>query len=612
MKKNRYILAGLTAATLLATACSEIDDNQLQQEQTVPVTFYLRSAGPNTRATEDVKEGTGAENAIHTAKVWLYQSAYTEGTTNHAPLLLGYQDASFSDNAGEREITINIPKAVADAGRKLDVYAIANAASVGLGEMNAGSNEAPKSFDEFYLAGDNFKPQTLTASPGVPTDGLPMSQIAKEQTIITSGTEYRLHKIDLVRAISKIRFAFARRTGLENVEITGIEINGNLIPKNERIFPNQDATNYGEYNNITYYGDRYTNIVKTGADDTDYEQTKLIYDKSATAGSFNTALVSTSQIVQNENPELLVYQKSGKTIRDYDDMITSYVIEELDTYLRESDKVITGTIYYRYGSSNTESTTFTMSAPNDFARNHQWVVYGYFNGGKLEIVPQVLDWITGTTIDFRAESGAGLTLDRAYTQGLYDYIMWSRTEESATTYNPPMDNMSWDDNYCAISYGYSEDGRPLYSPYLEVITTSNNELTLSTDNSEFGFIEVENPNGDETEVHYSEFVDEIVISPGRNKSTYFYIVPKQQFDQVSGSSRYANVFLTESAGTSYSTSRMPWNHTLPGNATGETVQVYYVSPNNYLKADANARAGQGRQFFNLQTGGWLFYYGNGQ
>ena len=108
MKKNRYILAGLTAATLLATACSEIDEDQSAQEQTVPVTFYLRSAGPNTRATEAIKTGTDAENAINTAKVWLYQSAYTEGGTDHAPLLLGYQDSTFS-GTGEREITINIP-----------------------------------------------------------------------------------------------------------------------------------------------------------------------------------------------------------------------------------------------------------------------------------------------------------------------------------------------------------------------------------------------------------------------------------------------------------------------------------------------------------------------
>ena len=404
MKKNRYILAGLTAATLLATACSEIDEDQSAQEQTVPVTFYLRSAGPNTRATEDVKTGTDAENTIYSAKVWLYQSAYTDAqSTEHAPLLLGYQDASFSED-DEREITINIPKAVVEAGRKLDVYAIANAASVDLSTKNAATGENPNSFDNVYLAGDNFTPQTRTASPGVPTDGLPMSQIAKNQDIIPDGTQYTLNKIDLVRAISKIRFAFARPTGMQDVEITGIEIDGNLIPNQERIFPlqSEDDANYAKVGDIQFNGDRYTNLVKTGTDANDYIQTKVVYDKSATAGSFNTALVSSGsedgQIKEHDNPELLVYQNSGGTIRQYDALITPYVINSLDTYLRESDKLITGTIYYRYGSTETtQSATFTMPAPiegqgPDFARNHIYTVYGHFKNGELCLTLTVNPW----------------------------------------------------------------------------------------------------------------------------------------------------------------------------------------------------------------------------
>ena len=412
MKKNRYILAGLTAATLLATACSEIDDDQLQQEQTVPVTFYLRSAGPNTRATEDIKTGTDAENAIHSAKVWLYQSAYTEGTTTHDPLLLGYQDASFSGTANVREITINIPKAVADAGRKLDVYAIANTASVGLGEMNAGSNEAPKTFDNVYLAGTNFTPKTLTASPGVPNEGLPMSQIAKNQDIIPSGTgaPYTLNKIDLVRAISKIRFAFARTTGLVDVEVTGIEVNGNIIPKKERIFPNQDATNYGEYDNITYNGDRYTNIVKTGTDATDYEQAKLIYDNSATAGDFTATLIPYDLIQQFTDPRYQTFaEKSSRenyTAAQYDAFITNSVIGNaynFDTYLRESDRPVTGKIYFRLSNDGAvKSIDFSTAAPSgsdtseDFARNHIYTVYAWFEGTEMKLRVEARKWNTFT------------------------------------------------------------------------------------------------------------------------------------------------------------------------------------------------------------------------
>ena len=416
MKKNRYILAGLTAAMMLATACSEIDEDQSAQEQTVPVTFYLRSAGPNTRATEDIKAGTEAENAIHTAKVWLYQSAYTDAqSTEHPPLLLGYQDASFSDDAGEREITINIPKSVAEAGRKLDVYAVANAASVDLSTMNAASGETPSSFDNVYLGGDNFTPKTLTTSPGVPTDGLPMSQIAKEQEIRTDGTQYTLEKIDLVRAISKIRFAFARTTGLVDVEVTGIEVNGNIIPKKERIFPNPDATNYGEYNNITYYGDRYTNIIKTGADDTDYEQTRLIYDKSATAGVFTATLIPYDLIQQFTDPRYQTFEekksREGYTAAQYDAFLTNSVIGNaynFDTYLRESDRPVTGKIYYRLTNDGTvKSIDFSTAAPNssdtseDFARNHIYTVYAWFEGTEMKLKVVARPWNTFTeSFDF--------------------------------------------------------------------------------------------------------------------------------------------------------------------------------------------------------------------
>ena len=411
MKKNRYILAGLTAAMMLATACSEIDEDQSAQEQTVPVTFYLRSAGPNTRATEDIKAGTEAENAIHTAKVWLYQSAYTDAqSTEHAPLLLGYQDATFSDNAGEREITINIPKSVADAGRKLDVYAVANAASVGLGEMNAGSNEGTNSFDNVYLAGTNFTPQTLTASPGVPTDGLPMSQIAKNKEILGSATQYTLNKIDLVRAISKIRFAFARPTGMQDVEITGIEIDGNLIPNQERIFPLQNTDNYAKVGDIQFNGDRYTNINKTGTAP-DYAGTYISDVMRYGSAAHNTTLISTANIFEHVWPKWFSIDYAGVTGKTYEERIDSLLQAsnyDFTTYLRESDKPITGTIYYRYGSTETtQSAKFTMPAPiegqgPDFARNHIYTVYGHFKNGELCLTLTVNPWeLKEATIDYK-------------------------------------------------------------------------------------------------------------------------------------------------------------------------------------------------------------------
>lgn len=628
-----YLPLLATASLLTLAACSTIDEEIPAPPSEEPAAVLnLNILAPHTistRAEDREVAATDNENMLHDIRVWAYKSSTAADRDNDLPV--GYAEVANAQNIPTTDspyvLTMLLPESMYTNADKtalfpMDFYVMANTNQLNtltaMPEMPTRKALREASFGHVE-ANDNYGLSGTPVTTASATTGLPISQIKTNVTVNPNPSGQNLlykneEPIVLTRAISKIQFYFTKANGMTDVEVTKIEINGSAFPTTQYIFPVEKTTGLGD---VTV-----ANLPRNASNEVARETAKITYENTTTP-------ITIKELTQTQDPDMFKWDSANETAQQYVDKITNNpdntrnVTLCCTTYLRETDgntakddngHTIMGTIYYKIGTES-YSKTFALLHENDFVRNHQWFIYGYFNGGKLEIEPQVLDWITGTTIDIRSESGAGLTLDRAYTQGLYDYIMWSQNEESSTTYNSSTDNMTWDDNYCAISYGYSEDGRPLYSPYLEVITTSNNELTLSTDNSEFGFIEVENPNGDETEVHYGEFVDEIVIGPGRNKSTYFYIVPKQQFDQVSGSSRYANVFLTESAGTSYSTSRIPWNHTLPGNATGETVQVYYVSPNNYLKADANARArddGQERQFFNLQTGGWLFYYGNGE
>ncbi len=58
-------------------------------------------------------------------------------------------------------------------------------------------------------------------------------------------------------------------------------------------------------------------------------------------------------------------------------------MEGCRAYLRESDKVITGKIYYTLGESDeVRNEAFSLWEAGDFSRNHTWVVYGYFAGGN--------------------------------------------------------------------------------------------------------------------------------------------------------------------------------------------------------------------------------------
>ena len=79
-------------------------------------------------------------------------------------------------------------------------------------------------------------------------------------------------------------------------------------------------------------------------------------------------------------------------------------------YLRESDKALTGTVYYRVQKGSEEpvekSAPFSMKAPGDFARNHTWTLYGYYVSGRtLELTVSAIPWDWNKfTIDFSVSS----------------------------------------------------------------------------------------------------------------------------------------------------------------------------------------------------------------
>jgi hypothetical protein len=89
----------------------------------------------------------------------------------------------------------------------------------------------------------------------------------------------------------------------------------------------------------------------------------------------------------------MIYQYETQKAQEYEDMINAAVtagyLKQIGlTYLRESDKQLTGTITYTYsegGNNHSESIDFSMAAPGDFLRNHSWIVYIYFMGAKIHV-----------------------------------------------------------------------------------------------------------------------------------------------------------------------------------------------------------------------------------
>ena len=388
---------------------------------------------------------------------------------------------------------------------------------------------------------------------------------------------------------------------MNDVAITGIELKESLIASNEYIFPRQDTPpekNYGEIGNATYYGDRLPNL-----QDATYENTSMLWGAKTQNGN-EPAIIPASAINQVGYPERMTFgylNSEGRTMSgpDYEDYVTENFIKYKDgdnntryhddflTYLRETDKPLEITFYYRLRADENKihKTTFTMAAPNDFARNHIWTVYAYFKGGGLYVVPQVMPWQWGGELEFFSKTTVQLTIDNTYNlyedggeEKHFNYLMYSPDEDNDG--NPDYNN--WDNNYCAVAYGF-DGSRPTYSPWLVLRSTSMNMLQLQTDNTEFGFVLVNTE--DET---FSNILDVIEIPAGKDVTTNFYVVPKEQLNLSNPPNRFVNVMLIERTASfsdndvpEISVNRLPWNSKLPGAESHETAQFYWVTATDY-------------------------------
>ena len=378
-------IGGGMLSLLLLTACSEHDEDP-RASMTQPLTFYLQTSGEqgSTRAHEGDLTATTAEKAINDIKVWLFDSEI-EG------LLLDYQDAL----AGDGKVVMKVPQYIVEQGRAVDVYAIANASTVGLSDL--GRTTTLQQLKETKLQGTNFTPTGATSLNAV--TALPFSRVLRQWSVVVTKDgknqlKENLGVVDMVRGVSKIRFAFARTTGLKDVHVTGIELDGSQFPTGQYIFP-VDSINDSESYTDHYHGDLKPHINATDG----YITNKLVKRTDGDT-DFTTTLISCDDIREYDNPASLTWasQKAADeslTASGYNDLVNSIINGKYDltTYLRESDKALAGTVHYTSaGVARTARFQMDASQAGDFARNHEWTVYGYFQGEELVLTVNVMPW----------------------------------------------------------------------------------------------------------------------------------------------------------------------------------------------------------------------------
>lgn len=539
-KMTRPVCMALAALLMVGAmaSCSENENTETALGDNAYLSLsFSTGTGNSTRAgeshTEDAlannesKADPNSESDIHSIKVWVFQSG-----TNEDANPIAYKEEALKDINGSYNLQLRFLRKIAGKDvENIDLYILANSESTNIESKLSGKDFSSItrkelqniSFDSTFGIQENGNPQNTK----VPETGLPISRaitkISVEKHVGTTEAEAETKgiKIPLVRAVSKLHFYFARKTGTDantsQVKVTRIEVEGNTIPTASYVFPDEAIYNENGYNqDVT--SQKYDNAGTT------YVPTTL-----------KLAGVENKDIKEVDNPESFI-KKSNQSAQEYLDAFKQAGIDSHDLcYLRETNKAIKGTIWYSLdGGKTKKSAPFNIPSEGNAIRNRELVVYGYFlNGqmGKLTVTPTIQEWQDGGTFDF--------------------------IDASTNVVIPGGDQTDW--GY-KVYYGFPKRG-PMIT--LKDIDTNGKPWILQTDNPMFGFVECDKDgNYEEKEPVYDPIItdkndgknpvgstykikDFIINQSGEKKTLYFYVVPKNRLDLAKPHNVKAQVFLTK-------------------------------------------------------------------
>ena len=517
-KMTRPVCMALAALLMVGAmaSCSENENTETALSDNAYLSLsFSTGTGNSTRAgeshTEDAlannesKADPNSESDIHSIKVWVFQSG-----TNEDANPIAYKEEALKDINGSYNLQLRFLRKIAGKDvENIDLYILANSESTNIESKLSGKDFSSITrkelqnirFDSTFGIQDNGNPQNTE----VPETGLPISRaitnISVEKHVGTTEAEAETKgiKIPLVRAVSKLHFYFARKTGIKNVKVTSIEVEGNTIPTASYIFPDET-----EYKENGYNQDVTSN--KYNVNSNGYVSTVLKLNG-----------VETDNIKEVEDPESFI-KKSNQSAQEYLDAFKKAGIASHNLcYLRETTKAIKGKIHYSLGTEE-KSVDFSIPTDGKAIRNRELVVYGYFlNGqmGKLTVTPTIQEWQDG---------------------GTYDYI-----DASTEVIFPDADKTDW--GY-KVYYGQPQRG-PMIT--LKDIDTKGAPWILQTDNPLFGFVECNEDGSFKAGQSADSYKIEsyIINKEGAKKTLYFYVVPKNRLDMAQPHNVRAHVFLTK-------------------------------------------------------------------
>ena len=578
-KQLRHTLALLFMAALtgaMSVSCYVEDDSHCPRaNHKLILQVYAPSTENMTRATdspyntgtgddvydqdEDRSDALASEKAVHSMKAWVFDSS------DHSLIAFTDEKPAF-DEVGYAEVEVEIMNT--DVGKTADVYVIANAESVGLqalGEASTYAEVTAAYFGYQSATDDPFGTTTRTAAVDE-TKGLPQSGFTTNFALDydTDGVTLKKPEITLTRAVCKMEFIFSQNLGVQNMEILNITINGANIPQSEYIFP-ASATEPSAAANI--YGTAYetANILLQNGDGTN-----PLFASTADATNGVGAIGSADNVLNLRQGAVAADSDPNAYLERLNDSISANKATRYGlTYLRESDKKVSGTIRYRYKSGDfvlEKETTFETKNETEFTRNHSWIVYAYFLGGELFVNPTIADWIDTEPLDYTLKMSTNM---RLFDSWLYRYD----TDGDYTDYT------KWATSHMAVSSGRETDGRPSRSPQIQLVTTGVYDYELTVDNDDFEIIRA-NKNDVGVVTSYEASTDGVLtISAGDDVYTYFYIVPKNGVTPANPVCKVALYYKDSVVGTQKVTFN---SNSLPGYSDDSSeIWAYYFAPEDY-------------------------------
>lgn len=540
-KMTRPVCMALAALLMVGAmaSCSENENTETALGDNAYLSLsFSTGTGNSTRAGEtsgkaladnETDANPTQENDIHNIKVWVFKS-----NTGDEATPISYKAETLSEvKNGNYTLSLRFLRKIGGQEVKnIDLYILANSESINMPDQIKGK-------DLRSVTRKDLKEVCFTSPFGINSDGnaetkevpagkgLPISRAITKISVDShvadteEGAKAKGIRIPLVRAVSKLHFYFARKSGSDantsQVKVTKIEVEGNTIPTASYVFPDEATYNENGYNqNVT--SQKYDNA------GTDYVSNTL-----------KLAGVENKDIKEVDNPESFI-KKSNQSAQEYLDAFKQAGIGSHNLcYLRETNKAIRGTIWYSLDGGATEKhETFNIPSEGNAIRNRELVVYGYFlNGqmGKLTVTPSIQEWQDGGTFDF--------------------------IDASTNVEIPDSGKTDW--GY-KVYYGFPKRG-PMIT--LKDIDTKGKPWILQTDNPMFGFVQCDKDGNypEETPYYNPEITqnndgknpvgktykieDFIINKSGEKKTLYFYVVPKNRLDLAKPHNVKAQVFLTK-------------------------------------------------------------------